>query len=67
MSDIRRNIEFPTMDVGVNRARYESRELSMSGDAMCTTFIDLPTSYQDLLTSDKSFQRVICDQGAGNA
>ena len=60
------NIEFPSMDVRVNRARYESRELSMSGD-MYTTCTDLPKSYQDLLTSDKSFLRVICDQRAGNA
>ena len=39
----------------------------MSCDDLCTTFTDLPTSYQDLLTSDKSFQLFICDQGAENA
>lgn len=40
MSDLRRTIKFPTMDVNlVNQARYESHELGMSGDDMCTTCI----------------------------
>ena len=39
----------------------------MSCDDFCTTCTDQPTSYHDLLTSDKSFQRFICDRGAGNA
>ena len=45
----------------------ESRELDMSCDDLCTTLTNLPTSYQDLITSDWSFQRFTRDQGAGNA
>ena len=37
----------------------------MSCDDLCTTFNDLPTSYQDLFTNDKSFVRVSYDQGSG--
>ena len=63
MSDIRRHIEFPTIDIRVNRVLYESRELGMSCDDLRTTCTDLPTSYQDLLTSDKSYLRVMRSRG----
>ena len=39
----------------------------MSCDDLCTTCTDLPTSYQDLITSDKSFVRVSYDQGKGKS
>ena len=35
----------------------------MSCDDLCTTCTDLPTSYHDLVTNDKSFVRVSYDQG----
>ena len=35
----------------------------MSCDDLCTTCTDLPTSYQDLVTNDKSFVRVSYDRG----
>ena len=63
MSDIRRHIEFPAIDIRVNRVLYESRELGMSCDDLRTTCTDLPTSYQDLLTSDKSYLRVMRSRG----
>ena len=66
-SNLRHKIKFPTMDVRVDRAHYESRQLGMSRDDLCTTCTDLSTSYHDLLTSDKSFLRVIYEQGPGNA
>ena len=59
MSDQRRNIEFLTMGVRVNRAHYESRELGISCDDLCASCTDLTPRYQDLLRSDKSFLRVI--------
>ena len=37
----------------------------MSCDDLSTTSTDLPTSYQDLVTNDKSFVRVSNDQGSG--
>ena len=37
----------------------------MSCDDLCTTCTNLPTSYQDLVTNDKSFVRVSYDQGSG--
>ena len=35
----------------------------MSCDDLCTTCTDLPTSYHDLLTSDKSYLRVMRSRG----